>query len=74
MPKSTPNYSEDHRARVAAEYAELTQRLNKLHAFIASERFQSIDRPERERLLRQSRIMAEYANVLNERIAAFEHH
>jgi len=57
--------------RVVEERDTLNKRIASLHAFINSETFQSVERAERNRLIRQEAIMMELSKVLGERIAAF---
>jgi len=61
-----------HQERVVIERNRLGYDLAALRAFIAGEKFRSVDRAERQRLLRQETIMTEYVQVLNERIEAFQ--
>lgn len=58
--------------RVIAERKELDERLAKLIEFLPSPACLALDFEERCRLSRQSRIMAEYSQILGERIRAFE--
>lgn len=62
-----------HQQRVVDEKLELDEKYNKLRDFIGRDDFVSIvaDEKERERLYRQSSIMAEYSKVLGERVASF---
>lgn len=60
-----------HQQRVVTEKAELDKKLTKLNAFFNTEMFANLDDAEIERLQRQADIMAEYSDVLGERIAAF---
>jgi hypothetical protein len=66
-PKTLAPYQQ----RVVKEKAELDGKLEALCAFIKGERFMSLDVAERQRLLTQSRAMADYSVILGERIAAF---
>ena len=63
----------DHQQRVVTENKELDEKLQKLKAFIESEKFASVvtDLAERERLIRQEKAMRTYSEILKERIAAF---
>lgn len=63
-----------HQLRVVEELHELFERVEKLAAFIDSEDsvFRSLDYAEQVRLVRQGRAMTEYAQILVERIAAFQ--
>jgi hypothetical protein len=60
-----------HQQRVVEERNTLDKRIASLHAFINSETFPTVDRAERNRLIRQEAIMIELSQVLAERIAAF---
>lgn len=62
-----------HQQRVVEEKRELDEKLQKLKAFISSEKFVSIvqDEAERWRLVCQEEIMNDYSAVFGERIAAF---
>lgn len=62
---------QDFQKRVVQERAELIEKISKLSAFLDGDRFLELPDAERERLLRQNRIMREYAGVLAERIACF---
>jgi histidinol-phosphate/aromatic aminotransferase/cobyric acid decarboxylase-like protein len=58
--------------RVINEEKELSDKLDKLNTFIDDDdNFALIDVDERKRLIRQARAMADYIDVLNERIEAF---
>lgn len=60
-----------HQQRVIEELEQLTDRKNKLDAFIKGELYSSLKLDEQIRLCRQLVIMEQYCNVLNERIEAF---
>ena len=60
-----------HQERVVVEKAELDERLAKLKAFLGSEAIMKVAEDEQDRLDRQADIMAEYSDILGERIAAF---
>lgn len=60
-----------HQQRVIEEKTELDMRLGRLREFLGSERFAALDKDEQKRLLRQDRYMADYSQVLGERIEAF---
>lgn len=57
--------------RVADEKDELDEKLHALENFIDSPKFLELDRGERQRLTRQATLMAQYSDVLGERIDAF---
>ena len=59
---------ESYRQRMLAERDELSERLTKLSGFINSRAFESVGKPERMRLMRQSVFMRGYLDVLQERI------
>lgn len=61
-----------HQQRVLDEKLELNERLSKLDAFILDNPlFMRLSGVEQERLARQSKAMAVYSGILDERIAAF---
>ncbi|TDS82619.1 hypothetical protein [Comamonas sp. JUb58] len=62
-----------HQQRVVDEKRELDEKLQKLTAFINSEKFAEIvkDEDERGRLVCQEDVMKDYSAILDERIAAF---
>ena len=62
-----------HQQRVIEEKLELDEKIQKLTAFIYSEKFVSIvsDDDERLRLLQQDEVMRHYSRVLCNRIASF---
>jgi hypothetical protein len=55
--------------RVAAEHADVDDRLLKLNAFIASDAFHDLARSEQNLLIRQSVWMTGYVGVLALRVA-----
>lgn len=61
-----------HQERVVEEQRELGEKLEKLTAFIQSETFNKVDRPEQFRLIRQQSAMRTYHEILGQRIAAFQ--
>ena len=60
-----------HQQRVVQEKFGLDGNLKRLNEFLKTETFAGLDEAERDRLLRQSRIMGDYSAVLAERIDAF---
>lgn len=56
------------RNRVLDELGDLSERANKLNAFVRSEEFLALDWRDQELLERQLRLMNDYANVLAERL------
>ena len=61
-----------HQERVVVELEELSTKLQKLNEFIENNsNFAAIDSDEQSRLKRQSEIMQDYVNILQERINAF---
>lgn len=61
-----------YQVRVAAELTELTGRVNKLKAFVATPAFGNLDLEERGRLASQFLVMKTYEAILMERVEAFE--
>lgn len=62
---------EAHQQRVVNECADLDWKLCNLIAFFQTPRFALLDSAEQGRLQRQAEVMAEYSQILMERIAAF---
>lgn len=60
-----------HQERVITEKQELDDKLQKLSLFLTTPVFQSLDTEEQQRLRNQFDIMAQYSNILNQRIQAF---
>jgi hypothetical protein len=61
-----------HQQRVVDEKKELDEKLDKLKAFIDTNPvFKTLPEDERSRLNRQFDAMAEYSNILAQRIMAF---
>jgi hypothetical protein len=60
-----------HQQRVIDEHQELTDKLDKLNSFFSNPVFQGLDAAEQDRMRRQASAMQEYADVLVERINAF---
>lgn len=60
-----------HQQRVVEEKTELDSRLEKLKAFIETEKFQSLSFDERWDLRAQRAVMSEYSDILRRRIAAW---
>jgi hypothetical protein len=61
-----------HQTRVVLEKTELDDKLSKLKSFISGTIFPSLESAEQLRLVRQARIMEEYSNILDERVANFK--
>ena len=61
-----------HQQRVVDEYAEVDERARKLDAFIKTETFASLDVEDCALMRQQLRAMAQYAHLLNQRIARFQ--
>ena len=57
--------------RVIEERRELRCKLDKLNEFVETEMFNQLPHVEKGRMLRQRSLMADYAEVLDERIANF---
>lgn len=60
-----------HQQRVVEEKRQVTERLEKLEAFLDSEIYAKLPHQEQTRLSRQLLIMQLYEQVLAERISAF---
>lgn len=61
-----------HQKRVVDEASELNTKLEALNVFISTnDIFKKLPEAERERMVRQSRVMGDYLAVLKERISAF---
>ncbi len=60
-----------HQQRVIDEKADLEVKIEALGKFFSNPLFLKLDEAERERLKRQHAIMADYRDILQERIAAF---
>lgn len=72
MPEPVASTVPPHQQRVLDEMRELTERLSKLDAFILENPvYLGLPVSERDRLGKQSKAMAAYAGILNERIAQF---
>jgi hypothetical protein len=57
--------------RVIEERRELRDKLDKLNEFVETAMFNKLPHVEKGRMLRQRSLMADYAEVLDERIANF---
>ncbi len=62
---------EPHQQRVVEEKDELDEKLAALEQFLDSAKFHEVGKDEKKRLVKQALIMAQYSDVLGERIAAF---
>lgn len=62
----------DHRDRVRAERADLEDKIGKLYGFINSTKLSEIPDDEQIRLSQQLRVMRQYRDILDDRIAAFD--
>lgn len=60
-----------YQVRVIAERAELEHKCTGLKAFIASSKFDAVEKDEATRLALQLRYMLLYLDILDQRIAAF---
>lgn len=60
-----------YQARVVAEKEQLDERMAALLRFIVSPTYGDLDAAEKRRLRAQLWIMADYSDILGERIAAF---
>lgn len=54
--------------RLENEFEELTNRIEKLSAFISTDTFKSLDEIEQDDLLNQLEVMIEYSAILNRRL------
>jgi len=61
-----------HQIRVIEERVALAEKLDKLRTFTSGAFFQTVVRDEQRRLVRQSLIMSDYLDILDQRIAAFQ--
>jgi len=62
---------EQYQLRVVAEEMELSERLERLRAFIEDAKFRNLPFAEQERMGKQLRAMDTYQEALRERIAAW---
>lgn len=60
-----------HQERVVTERNELQDKINKLGSFFSNPIFRDLSTDEQNRLTKQHKLMKEYRDVLNERIAIF---
>ena len=60
-----------HQFRVVEEKKELDEKIEKLDAFIASNKFNGVGTDERGRMRKQILIMEKYSQVLGDRIKHF---
>lgn len=58
----------DFKERLFEEYDELTDRINKLDAFVNGEKFSDLEIEQQDLLKDQLRIMNQYENILSLRI------
>jgi hypothetical protein len=58
--------------RVIEEREQLSVKYNALDTFVNGQVFLNLPGDEQDRLLRQRKIMGEYLEILDERIAAFK--
>ena len=63
--------TQEQKDRVLAERAELHERLTKLYAFQCSAKFQLLPAEDKMLLNHQAQTMADYEQILNERIERF---
>jgi hypothetical protein len=59
--------------RVVEEKQALDTRLDALNRFMHTESFRNLLKDERDRLVRQQNAMADYSQILAERIEGFSH-
>lgn len=62
---------EAYQERVLEERAQLNDRLNKLDAWLYTEKFNCLSLDDQDLLITQQRIMVEYLDVLDQRINNF---
>ena len=62
---------EAYQTRVVEEKAALDEKVEKLAAFVGTERFCALPEAEQLRMIRQRNVMVDYSGILGERIAAF---
>jgi hypothetical protein len=62
---------EAHQERVLEERTQLNDRLLKLDSFLYTEKFNCLSMDDQDLLVQQQRIMTEYLDVLDQRIANF---
>lgn len=60
-----------HQQRVVDQQQELAERLDKLRVFLKTDRCLGLPFTERGRLMQQEKVMAEYSDILLDRINAF---
>ena len=67
----------DQRDRLLTETQDTAGRLNKLNEFMATDAFPKLDRPDKDLLYSQQRVMSEYVQILGQRLertgTEFEH-
>ena len=63
---------QDYQVRVVTERNELTEKIEKLTAFVEGEKFASVESEEASRLKNQLRVMREYQSILDARLKAFK--
>ena len=62
----------DYQHEVVGEKSDLDWKIDKLAAFVNSERLQSLPKDEIDRLVKQLDIMRQYSGILKERIINFK--
>lgn len=62
---------EPHQQRIVTESDELSERLNKLNAFLMAEKFKELPAIEQQLLKRQQQAMVEYSMALFARVSLF---
>lgn len=61
----------DYQQRVIDEKTQLDDKLAKLRNFFDMATFKNLDNTEKSRMYRQENVMADYSEILGERVAAF---
>lgn len=62
----------EQKQRLLEETQETANRLNKLNTFMASEDFPKLERPDKDLLYSQQRVMSEYVQILGKRLERAE--
>ena len=65
-------YMELYQERVIKEKEELDEKVSKLQAFVGSERFNSVESDEANRMRNQLSVMIDYSTILGDRISNFK--
>ena len=71
-PMKTHDNVPDYQRRVISERSDLCVKLISLECFMTTGIFQSINLDEQTRMIKQSKIMKDYVDILTERIENFD--